>query len=44
LVQSDHTTLWQLKFYGNVVFGVGTNMIIRKEIASTDRNSEKLVN
>jgi hypothetical protein len=30
----DHATLWQLNFYGIVVFAVGTNFIMRKEISA----------
>lgn len=32
MMQQDHTTLWQLNFYGNVVFAVATNLVIRNEI------------
>lgn len=34
LMADDHETLWQLNFYGIVVFAVGTNFIRRKEISA----------
>jgi len=34
LMADDHETLWQLNFYGIVVFTVGTNFIRRKEISA----------